>query len=152
MGITILDLVYCVNKVCQFMHKPKDTHWVAVKHILRYLKGTSSTGLLLSKSSHHNLVAFSDADWVSSIDYCRSTRRFCIFFGSNLISRSAKKQPTVARSSSEAEYRSASSKVAELVWLQWLLGELRVTSSKVPILWCDNLSSIALINNPVFHA
>lgn len=38
--ITRPDLSYDVNQVCQFMHSPKDTRWMAVKRILRYLKAT----------------------------------------------------------------------------------------------------------------
>lgn len=58
----------------------------------------------------------------------------------------------MARSSTEAKYRSASAAASELAWLQGLLCGLRFSASKVPTLWCDNLSSIALISNPVFHA
>jgi hypothetical protein len=35
------DICYAVNKVCLFMHAPTESHWVVVKRILRYLKGTS---------------------------------------------------------------------------------------------------------------
>lgn len=150
--ITRTDLSFCVNKVCQFMHASLVSHRVAVKRILRYLKGTSTTGLFISKSANQNLVAYSDADWASNVDDRKSTSGFCIFMGSNLVSWSAKKQATLARSSTDAEYHSASSAAAELVWLQNLIGELKVDGSQVPVLWCNNLSSIALINNPVFHA
>ncbi|XP_021805661.1 uncharacterized protein LOC110749783 [Prunus avium] len=40
------DITYAVHQVCQFMHASFDTHYYAVKRILRYLKGTMSHGLL----------------------------------------------------------------------------------------------------------
>lgn len=82
----------------------------------------------------------------------RSTTWFAVFFGSNLVSWCAKKQPTVARSSTEAEYRAMAQTAADLVWLQSLLTELCVPVSPPHVLWCDNRSAMALASNPVFHA
>ena len=75
-----------------------------------------------------------------------------MFLGANLISWSAKKQPTVARSSTEAEYKALANVASELIWLQQLFKDLRITSSFVPVLHCDNISALALASNPVFHA
>nr|GEY92833.1 hypothetical protein [Tanacetum cinerariifolium] len=74
----------------------------------------------------------------------RSTGRFAIYLGSNLISRTARKQRTVSRSSTEAEYKALPDSVAELTWHQALLNELEIRSSSTPILWCDNLGDEAL--------
>jgi hypothetical protein len=49
---------------------------------------------------------FSDADWAADIHDRRSTCGFAIFYGPNIISWSARKQPTISRSSTEAEYKS----------------------------------------------
>jgi len=38
------NICFAVNRVCQFMHAPTDSHWAAVKRVLRYLKGTASYG------------------------------------------------------------------------------------------------------------
>lgn len=58
----------------------------------------------------------------------------------------------VSRSSNEAEYRSLAIATSELMWLQSLLQELCVPQSTTPVLWCDNLSTIALSANPVLHS
>ena len=113
---------------------------------------TSGLGLRIGKTSSTLLSAFSDADWAGDVDDRRSTGGFAIFFGSNLISWSARKQPTVSRSSTEAEYKSMANATAELVWVQSLLGELGVSVAQVPCLWCDNLGATYLAANPVFHA
>ncbi|GJZ49845.1 putative RNA-directed DNA polymerase [Tanacetum coccineum] len=82
----------------------------------------------------------------------RFTGGFAIYLGSNLISWTARKQRTVSRSSTEAEYKALADIVVELTWLQALLNELGIRSSSTPILWCDNLCATYLSTNPIFHA
>lgn len=117
--LTRPDISFAVNHVAQFMSAPRSAHLVAVKRILRYLKG--GHGLLfqrsLATSSSSRLVAFSDADWAGCPDSRRSTTGFCIFLGKNPISWCAKKQPTVSKSSAESEYRSVASTCAETLWI-----------------------------------
>jgi histone deacetylase 1/2 len=63
--LTRPDIAFSVNKVCQFMSRPLETHWKAVKRILRYLKGTLHHGLLIHPSvtgPPFSLRAYSDAD------------------------------------------------------------------------------------------
>ena len=63
----------------------------------------------------------------------------------------SKKQPVVARSSTEVEYRSLADTAAEIIWLQSVLEELEVTAAK-PVIYCDNLSTIMLAHNLVLHS
>jgi hypothetical protein len=72
-------------------------------------------------------------------------------FGNGAISWSNKKQPTVALSSTEAEYRGATIVACEIVWLQKLLSDLGQSVDVLVVIYCDNISSILLANNPVYH-
>jgi hypothetical protein len=152
LSLTRPDISFAVNKVCQFLQRPTIPHWTAVKRILRYLKHTLFHGLFLRRQSATQLHAFSDADWAGCPDDRRSTGGYCIFLGHNLISWSSRKQATVSRSSTEAEYRSLANATAELQWLQSLLKELGVFLHSPPTLWCDNLGATYLTANPLFHA
>ncbi|KAM1354495.1 hypothetical protein PS2_028626 [Malus domestica] len=144
------DIAFAVHQVCQFMHKPMESHYVAVKMILRYLKGTVKLGINYVPGSM-DLHAFSDADWAGDPNDRRSTTGFVVFLGHNPISWSSKKQQTVSRSSTEAEYRALSTTAAELDWIKQLLDFLQIQVTTPPILFCDNMSAIALSCNPVLH-
>ncbi|GAU36893.1 hypothetical protein TSUD_220620 [Trifolium subterraneum] len=151
--LTRPDIAFSVNKVCQFMANPLESHWKAVKRILRYLNGTMHHGLLISPSASgppFSLRAYSDVDWATDHDDHRSTSGSCIYFGPNLVSWGSKKQQLVARSSTEAEYRSMANTTAELLWIQSMLDELHVPYH-TPTLLCDNISAVSLAHNPVLH-
>ncbi|XP_024317012.1 uncharacterized protein LOC106865377 isoform X2 [Brachypodium distachyon] len=120
------DLQYAVQQACFFMHAPREPHLALVKRILRYVRGTSSLGLHLRRSAKLDLVTYSDADWAGCSDTRRSTSGYTVFLGDALVSWSSKRQPTVSRSSAEAEYRGVANAVAESCWLRQLLGELHV--------------------------
>jgi histone deacetylase 1/2 len=150
--LTRPDISFSVNKVCQFLHSPTTVHWSAVKRILRHVQGTIKLGLKIKKSDSMLVSAFSDADWAGCVDDRRSTGGFAVFLGSNLVSWIARKQPTVSRSSSKAEYKALANATAEMLWIQKLLTEIGVKHSPKARLWCDNLGATYLSANPVFHA
>lgn len=126
--ITRPDITFAMNKVCQFMHRPLDQHFKAVKRILRYLQGTIDYGIQFTKKTSLDVVGYFDANWGTDIDDRQSTTGFCIFLGGNPVAWGSKKQSVVSRSTAEAEYRGLAHTVAEVVWLESLLKELYVFS------------------------
>ncbi|KAI0528858.1 hypothetical protein KFK09_001401 [Dendrobium nobile] len=149
--ITRPDLSFAVNQVCQHMNKPLNYHFQMLKRILRYLKGTVSAGLPI-QLGNFTLSAYADADWAGDKIDRKSTSGYCVFLGRTLISWSAKKQSTISRSSTEAEYRALTAAATEIVWLRRLLQDFNIPCNIPTLLYCDSVSAISLANNPVFHA
>ncbi|XP_062075067.1 uncharacterized mitochondrial protein AtMg00810-like [Humulus lupulus] len=145
------DITYSVHTLSQFMSAPRTTHLQAVHHLLRFLKGSPGQGLLYSSTSSLHLRAFSDSDWAACPLTRRSTTGFCVFIGDCLISWRTKKQPTISKSSAEAEYRALAATASELTWLQYILADLHIHSSTPAFIYCDNLSAVHIANNPTFH-
>ena len=148
---TCPDITYAVNQVCQYMHKPNSTNLVAAKCILRYLQGILHLGIRFQSGSS-SLTTFTDSDWARDPYDRRSTTGITVFLGNNPITWVSKKQHTVSRSSTEAEYRALATGVAELAWLRQVLCDFGVYLPIAPTMWCDNTNAIALASNPVFHS
>uniref|UniRef100_A0A2N9H2Q3 Integrase catalytic domain-containing protein n=1 Tax=Fagus sylvatica TaxID=28930 RepID=A0A2N9H2Q3_FAGSY len=123
--VTRPDIAHAVHLVSQFLSAPHSTHYAAVLHILRYIKGTMFHGLHFS--AHSTLDLYSLISWRS------------------------KKQHIVSRSSTEAEYRALADTTSELLALRWLLEDMGVTHSSPTVIHCDNRSAIQIAHNDVFH-
>ncbi|KAI5336426.1 hypothetical protein L3X38_015693 [Prunus dulcis] len=152
LSLTRPDISLAVNKLSQFMHSPSETHWQALKRLLRYLKGTISFGLHLCRRPSNRLYAFSDADWAGDHDDRKSTTGYVVYLGGNLISWSSRKQRSVSRSSTEAEYRAIAATTSELTWIQSLLRELGIPLPTPPVVSCDNIGAMFYCANPVLHS
>lgn len=55
------------------MCEPRQTHWVAAKHVLRYLRGTVGYGLRYTADSDMQLIGYTDSDWAGSVEDWKST-------------------------------------------------------------------------------
>nr|GFA23579.1 putative ribonuclease H-like domain-containing protein [Tanacetum cinerariifolium] len=112
------DIMFAVYACARFQVTPKASHLHAVKRIFRYLKGKPHLGLWYPKDSPFDLVAYSDSDYASASLDRKSTTRGCQFLGCRLISWQCKKQTVMATSSTKAEYVSAASCCAQVLWIQ----------------------------------
>nr|GEX56340.1 putative zinc finger, CCHC-type [Tanacetum cinerariifolium] len=112
---------------------------------------TISFGLTFSRPHKNSIVGYYDADWARCLDTRRSTYGYSICLGGNLVSWSAKKQPTVSRSSCESEYRAMANTASEIVRITHILRELHVLTPDRPTLLCDNKSALFMTQNPVSH-
>ena len=103
------------------------------------------------RSSISSLLSYTDAEWGGCPDTRRSTSGYCVFLGDNLISWSAKRQPTVSKSSAEAEYRAMLKLTNELVWIKGILKHIEIEQVAPMTMHCDNQAAIHIASNSVFH-
>ena len=103
--LTRPDISYVVGVVSRYMSNPKKSHLDAVRRILRYVKGTINFGILYKKTNNCQVMGYCDADYAGDCGTRRSTTGYFFSLGTGAISWCSKKQPTVALSSTEAEYR-----------------------------------------------
>lgn len=147
--LTRPDICFAVSMLSRFNHNPSMAHWNAVKRVLRYMKGTVDAKLVFDRDGNPGIIGYCDADWANDLDLRRSTTGYMFLFHGAAISWSAKRQQTVALSTTEAEYMSLSSATQEAVWLKTLNDEL-LPSAQIQI-FCDNKSAICLASNNMFH-
>nr|GEW93521.1 ribonuclease H-like domain-containing protein [Tanacetum cinerariifolium] len=130
------------DRICLYMHDPREPHLAALKRILRYVQGTLDLGLHFG---------YNDADWAGCPSTRMSTSDYYVFFGDNLLSWFVKRQHTLSRSSVEAEYQGVANVVAETAWLRNLLRELHSPLSTDTLVYYDNVSVVYMSANPVQH-
>ena len=143
------DLAYAVGVLSQFMSCPTQSHWLGVKRVLRYLKGTKSLGLVFD-SKQFVLSGYSDANYAGDEADSKSVSGF-VFFAGGLVSWQSRKQDCVVLSSTEAEYVALSEACKEVVWLRRLLKQIGYPQSSASVLYEDNRGAIELSRNPKFH-
>ncbi|XP_023737649.1 uncharacterized mitochondrial protein AtMg00810-like [Lactuca sativa] len=132
LAFTRPDISFAVNKLSQFMHDPSQTHWQALKRLLRYLKGNLYHDLFLNRKSPLELTVFLDSDWGGVSTAGRSTTAYILYLGSNIIAWKSARQKSVSRSSTEAEYKALANAAAELAWVENLLKKLDLTLPVAP--------------------
>ena len=152
MTCTRPDLSYTVGKLLQYLSEPRQQHWVAAKHMLKYLRGTSHYELRYQKSEELGILAYNEAEWASNQSNRRSTIGFYFYLNkeSSSISWKSKKQPTVALSTCESEYMALAKTTQESLYLIKLLNGMDPQQRYEPAkILGDNQGTIALSKNPV---
>ena len=157
------DIAYAVSVVSRYASNPNQSHWQAVKRILRYLRHSLDLRLTFS-GPLRPLAGYTDADWAGDKETRRSTSGYVFNVGSAAISWSSKRQATVALSTCEAEYMGQTQAAKEAIWLSGLLNELQPpgmteVATGAPayclaatVIYCDNQGAQALARNPTSHA
>lgn len=136
--ITRLELCYSVHILAQFMQNLEVSHWEVALRVVRYLKNSLGQGILFKSSSQLQLRPYCDADWATCPLTRRSLTSYFVLLGDSPISWKTKKQPTVSRSSTEAEYRSLAAVTSEFKWLKGMLFAFGIHHLAPMFIACDN--------------
>lgn len=146
------DISYAVQQLCKFLDSYGPVHWEAAKRVVRYLKGTRSSQLVLGGDHVARLLGYTDSDLASCVDTRRSVSGYCCSLGLGAITWSARQQKTVSLSTCEAEYIAASEAGKEITWIRMLLDELGFPQTSASPLMCDNNGAIVLTEDASYHA
>ena len=146
------DIARTVGVLARYSKNPGMAHWKAVKHLLRYIKGTLDYKLTYAPDDSGELfTAYSDADHGGDRDSGRSTSGYLMKIGTGAVSWSSKLQSTVSLSTTEAEFIAACYAGREVLWLRNLLSELGFEPTTSSTLRIDNQSAISVAKNPEHH-
>ena len=122
------DICFAIGMVSRYQSEPGEEHWIAVKHILKYLRRMRDYMLVYQDESLEP-VGYTDLDFQSNLDSRKSTSGYVFTLGVGVISWRIVKQSSIADSTMEAEYISASKATKEVVWLRNFLVDLEMVSS-----------------------
>jgi hypothetical protein len=142
------DILFAINMASRQAKAPTQADMVAVDRIILYLMGTKHLGIKLCTDDGLILNATVDASYGNHKDR-KSHTGITLHLGGNsgsFLSRS-KKQSITADSSTVAELIGAHSASKEIAWARSMLNELNCTQESATILYEDNMSTIAIINN-----
>ena len=146
------DVAFAQNITSQFQQNPGEKHWIAVKHILKYLRNTKDMFLVYggNPSTELCVTGFCDASFQSNKDDSKSQTGYVFVINGGAVDWRSKKQSTIAMSATEAEYIAASEAAMEAVWIRKFVSGLGVMPSiELPIdMYCDNSAAIIFANEP----
>lgn len=124
------DIAYATSTLSRFNNNPGPDHFLAVKHVMRYLRGTSDFGITYKVGKPGtdglNFHGYCDSDWAGDEDDRRSTSGYILLAAEAAVSWRSRRQNTVATSSTEAEYVSCAGTSKETLWVRQLLAELQL--------------------------
>lgn len=145
------DIAYAVNHLSQFNNFNGKDHWMAAKRILRYMRGSTKLGLRYEKSSKL-IEGFVDSDWAGCPVDRRSYTGFVFIMAKGAVTWEARKQRTVAQSSTEAEYMGLTEAAKEAAYLLRFLAEIGMGNQNTVPIYNDNQGAQKLATNPIFHS
>jgi len=147
------DIAYTVGQLASFTSDPGVAHWHAIKHLLRYIKGTMDYAITYAPdpSMSQLFTTYSDANHGGCKDTGRSTGAYIVKIGSGVVSWQSKRQSIVALSTTEAEYMAACEAGKEIVWMRKMLQELGFPMPTSSVLYMDNQSAIQVAKHPEHH-
>ena len=143
------DIAQAVGAVSRYMANPGGEYWIAVKRVLRYIRGTSDVALCYG-GSEFTVRGYVDSDFVGDLDKRKSTIGYVFTLAGAAVSWISKLQTIMVLSIIEAEYMTATQACKEVIWIQRLLEEIGHKQEKI-FVFCDSQSALHIARNSAFH-
>lgn len=151
--VTRPDISYAVGVLARFMNEPTEHLLKAATRVMKYLATTAEHSLVFRKTNAGPMLsAFSDSDYANDEGPRRSTTGSVVMFNGGCVFWRSKRQPIVSVSSTEAEMIALTATALELEWLKRVLNEDMRYATGLPLIFCDNESTIKLAQNPIASA
>ena len=153
-GATQPDLSFAVNLLSRFQANPGQAHWNAMLHVLGYIKGTLNYRITYVWGSAGGLkpVGYVDSDYAGNPDTRQSTSGYIFLMAGGAVSWSSKRQPTVATSTTKAEYMALSQAAQQAMWMYSFMSKVGLEQELLATLNGDNMSLIAMTANNKEHS
>ncbi|MBW0507580.1 hypothetical protein O181_047295 [Austropuccinia psidii MF-1] len=146
------DILFTVNSLSRYSTHPSERHWVALKHLLRYLKGTSQLCMYYSRDGYEKgLVGWADAYYANDRCNQKSISGNLLAYHGNPVSWTSKKQSVVAQSTTEAEFISMNLCAKQIRWMTFLLTDLGQSRTN-PTIFNDNLGAVTISSQASLNA
>ncbi|XP_042976306.1 uncharacterized protein LOC122307472 [Carya illinoinensis] len=150
--ITRPYIAFSVQKLSQFMHKPRKLSMTAAHRVVQYIKNTIGLGLFFSASSPDlQLKIYTNSDWAACPNTRKSVTGYTMFLGDSLANWKSKKQHIISRSSTESEYRAMAAAICEIIWLKNLLADFDIIHPQATLMYCDSQAVIHISSKQVYH-
>ena len=145
------DLVFATHQLAKWSHDPHRKHMAAAMRVLKYLKGTKELGITYTRglSDENRLLGWADADWAACTVTRRSISGYVSTLNGGAVSWKCRQQKSVATSTSEAEYVSASRASDDILFLRRVLDGTDNKQRLPTPLYEDNRSCRMMSENPV---
>jgi len=141
------DIANAVSRLSQFLQDPSETHWTAARHVLRYLKRYRNLYITYGGERELSVLGYSDADWASDPNDRKSFTGYVFMINEGAVSWSSYKQPTMATSTTAAEYMAMSDTSREVVARLHLFEELNI-NIPTPVVLCDSTGALVVSEDP----
>jgi len=149
------DITYATTALGRYAAKPSVSHWEAVKHLLRYLRGTSYYKLTIydpDRSPESSILCYADADLGGEIDTSKSTSGIVVYALGILIIWKSKKQTVVAQSTMQAEMIATAYGKVQVNWLQDVISEIGLGTGIIKQILNDRLNCVTTLNSGNFQS
>ena len=143
------DICAATGYFSRFQSCFNENHYNHAKRILNYIKATIDLKMHFKRDEKaETLVGYSDSDWAGDKNDSKSTSGYVFKLFGNTVSWASRKQQTVAKSSTEAEYMALSDALGECDWIKKLLNDMKIEFEQPIPIYEDNTSCIRIAVEP----
>jgi len=145
------NIMYAISVLGGYAAQPSTLHWEAIKHLLRYLRGTCEYKLtiydLRLQHDSNSIVCYADADLGGETDSRELTSGIIIFALGILVLWRSKKQTLVAQSTMQAEMIVTAYGKVQLDWLRDVISEIEIGADMTRCIFNNGLNCITMLNS-----